>query len=87
MLWAASVVVLAAASLSGLGSRSKHHDAVRRRLSQTPDLRRLQSPDTYARTADGQYCTGHLAPLTNGSNMPGGGGGLGTHVVKYLVRA
>jgi len=36
MLWAASVVALAAASLAG-----KHHDAVRRRLSETPDGRAL----------------------------------------------
>ena len=72
MLRAASVVVLAAVSLAG-----KHHDAVRRRLSQTPDLRRLQSPDTYARTADGQYCTGHLAPLTTEATCRAAGEALG----------
>ena len=37
MLRAASVVVLAAASLAGGRSSIGHHDAVRRRLSQTPD--------------------------------------------------
>ena len=37
MLRAASVVVLAAASLAGDQSSIGHHDAVRRRLSQTPD--------------------------------------------------
>ena len=71
MLRAASVVALAAASLAG------KHDAVRRRLSQTPDLRRLQSPDTYARTADGQYCTGHLAPLTTEATCRAAGEALG----------
>ena len=55
MLRAASVVVLAAASLAG-GRSIEHHDATQqhditsRRLSQTPDLRRLQhSSDTCPR--------------------------------------
>ena len=49
MLWAASLVVLAAVSLAGGRSSIEHHDATlaqhditSRRPSQTADLRRLQ---------------------------------------------
>ncbi len=53
MLRAASVV-LVAASLAGGRSSIEHSDAVRRRLSQTPDLRRLQhSSDTCQRPSWG----------------------------------